>query len=78
MLIFGHMHVMCSQMKEFRKGGYTEKSPPPPLIFNSQSSNEIFPLFRIVIHPNGFLQALLQKVQSPLQEAFQPNSLSEH
>ena len=33
----------------------------PPLIFNSQSSNEIFPLFRVVIHPNGFLQALLQK-----------------
>ena len=78
MLLFGHIHVICHVFSNegISKRGLPKETPPPP-IFNSQSSNEIFPLFRIVIHPNGFLQALLQKVQSPLQEAFQPNSLSE-
>ena len=77
MLLFGHIHVICHVFSNegISKRGLHREIPPP--IFNSQSSNEIFPLFRIVIHPNGFLQALLQKVQSPLQEAFQPNSLSE-
>ena len=56
---------MCSQMTEFRKG--LRREIPPTLILMYQSSNEIFPLFRVVVHPNGFLQALLQKVQSPLQ-----------